>query len=103
MAVKGVEVWSVLTFTGLVSVKATTVQVASFGPYRVKVIVPVGLVPRVRCATSFTDPPATTEPLAVVRSEERRVGKECRSRWSPDPYKNTALLFRWPELFVKAG
>src|SRR3712207_9090188 len=21
--------------------------------------------------------------LAVVRSEERRVGKECRSRWSP--------------------
>src|SRR2546422_9415801 len=22
-------------------------------------------------------------PLRVVRSEERRVGKECRSRWSP--------------------
>ena len=22
--------------------------------------------------------------LAVIRSEERRVGKECRSRWSPD-------------------
>src|SRR2546430_6001242 len=22
-------------------------------------------------------------PLAVKRSEERRVGKECRSRWSP--------------------
>src|SRR2546427_2380626 len=22
-------------------------------------------------------------PLGVVRSEERRVGKECRSRWSP--------------------
>ena len=21
----------------------------------------------------------------IVRSEERRVGKECRSRWSPDP------------------
>ena len=20
----------------------------------------------------------------IVRSEERRVGKECRSRWSPD-------------------
>src|SRR2546426_7137646 len=51
---------SALPLTGLVSVKATTVQVASFGPYRLKVIVPVGLVPRVRCATSFTDPPATT-------------------------------------------
>src|SRR3989475_10350161 len=23
------------------------------------------------------------EPLGTVRSEERRVGKECRSRWSP--------------------
>src|ERR1041385_5630446 len=23
-------------------------------------------------------------PLATLRSEERRVGKECRSRWSPD-------------------
>src|SRR5690554_8158661 len=24
---------------------------------------------------------------AVIRSEERRVGKECRSRWSPYHYK----------------
>src|SRR5687768_5813690 len=24
---------------------------------------------------------------SVARSEERRVGKECRSRWSPDDYK----------------
>ena len=24
-----------------------------------------------------------TELMAVLRSEERRVGKECRSRWSP--------------------
>src|SRR5689334_25177127 len=24
------------------------------------------------------------EPLELVRSEERRVGKECRSGWSPD-------------------
>src|ERR1041385_5172340 len=25
----------------------------------------------------------TGEPLLIYRSEERRVGKECRSRWSP--------------------
>src|SRR5690606_39716555 len=25
--------------------------------------------------------------IPVGRSEERRVGKECRSRWSPDPEK----------------
>ena len=24
---------------------------------------------------------------ALARSEERRVGKECRSRWSPDHEK----------------
>src|SRR3712207_9443149 len=24
-----------------------------------------------------------TVPIGVLRSEERRVGKECRSRWSP--------------------
>src|SRR3989442_14748559 len=25
----------------------------------------------------------TVEELKMIRSEERRVGKECRSRWSP--------------------
>src|SRR5690348_11408314 len=28
-------------------------------------------------------PQATSNACAVSRSEERRVGKECRSRWSP--------------------
>src|SRR5204862_5735273 len=28
--------------------------------------------------------PARREQLEGLRSEERRVGKECRSRWSPD-------------------
>ena len=27
--------------------------------------------------------PCSVEKLALLRSEERRVGKECRSRWSP--------------------
>ena len=26
---------------------------------------------------------STSNSCAIVRSEERRVGKECRSRWSP--------------------
>src|SRR5258708_39265653 len=29
------------------------------------------------------EPDWRTRFLSVVRSEERRVGKECRSRWSP--------------------
>src|SRR5215467_8882702 len=35
-------------------------------------------------STSATrsDRPSLT-PMATARSEERRVGKECRSRWSP--------------------
>ena len=28
-----------------------------------------------------------SEPVRLARSEERRVGKECRSRWSPYHYK----------------
>ena len=44
-------------------------------------------------AAAETQQPAETEqqaapeqqekPAALTRSEERRVGKECRSRWSP--------------------
>src|SRR5256885_17234867 len=37
--------------------------------------------------TVYTDRTFTfilkTPPASVLRSEERRVGKECRSRWSP--------------------
>src|SRR3712207_9435016 len=29
----------------------------------------------------------------LERSEERRVGKECRSRWSPYHYKNKAARY----------
>src|SRR2546427_12144080 len=32
----------------------------------------------------FDELSRTTPLLVNVRSEERRVGKECRSRWSPD-------------------
>src|SRR5438874_13617401 len=32
--------------------------------------------------------------VARQRSEERRVGKECRARWQPDPYKKKMLLRR---------
>src|SRR3712207_7761618 len=31
----------------------------------------------------FVDVWKTTPFMALLRSEERRVGKECRSRWSP--------------------
>src|SRR5688572_31056645 len=34
----------------------------------------------VTAASADTAPPA----VSMIRSEERRVGKECRARWSPD-------------------
>src|SRR5256886_7643864 len=33
--------------------------------------------------TFYTDPGSLMRVAGVGRSEERRVGKECRSRWSP--------------------
>ena len=34
-------------------------------------------------ATSAIGPGFLTQTATFTRSEERRVGKECRSRWSP--------------------
>ena len=33
--------------------------------------------------TLETEETVSTKDSAAIRSEERRVGKECRSRWSP--------------------
>src|ERR1035441_3077289 len=45
-----------------------------------------GLHHPLRSLRPLTD--AAGSPRAVMRSEERRVGKECRSRWSPYHYTN---------------
>src|SRR5256885_16770905 len=42
---------------------------------------------RLSCTTRETLRRAVVEPSGLRRSEERRVGKECRSRWSPYHYK----------------
>src|SRR3989475_11660539 len=50
-----------------------------------QVQVPVGGAPHVRVARHAQSLYAPgLRPAAKARSEERRVGKECRSRWSPD-------------------
>src|SRR5947208_15229084 len=43
------------------------------------------VAPRLRVHRALL--PRAAAPWPSVRSEERRVGKECRSRWSPDHYK----------------
>src|SRR5256884_1241523 len=40
-------------------------------------------VPGVLSAAECEEEPPLKSDLTDVRSEERRVGKECRSRWSP--------------------
>src|SRR5207248_8880066 len=40
--------------------------------------------PAARSSSSIASPSRTSPTSRPHRSEERRVGKECRSRWSPD-------------------
>src|SRR5256885_12568559 len=42
-----------------------------------------GVVQPLRAAAAADDESAMRHGRMVTRSEERRVGKECRSRWSP--------------------
>src|SRR5438034_9931286 len=52
-----------------------------------------------RCfsATSPSDTPCTSSRSGYERSEERRVGKECRDRWAADPEKKTEAVTRAAE------
>ena len=43
-----------------------------------------GLMERGHQVRLFTSRALPVPGYAQLRSEERRVGKECRSRWSPD-------------------
>ena len=47
------------------------------------VVVRKPLIERGRKTTDFGKGFYTTTDFEQARSEERRVGKECRSRWSP--------------------
>src|SRR2546429_9340001 len=49
-------------------------------PYTVTV---PGVFDAVRNSATASAAAMPTGPCALCRSEERRVGKECRSRWSP--------------------
>src|ERR1035438_255997 len=53
---------------------------AAFNTYKPEIVFHLAAQPLVRA--SFNDPILTYK-TNVIRSEERRVGKECRSRWSP--------------------
>src|SRR3989454_168534 len=83
-----------LPLTGLVSVKATTVQVASFGPYRVKLFFFL-MIRRPPRSTLF---PYTTlfrsEPLAVVESAGLAFVTSTASAASAQAVGPAALLFR---------
>src|SRR5438309_11147872 len=45
-----------------------------------------------RSRPSRPSPASRGSPGRVARSEERRVGKECRSLWSPNHYKKKVRL-----------
>src|SRR5437879_12463374 len=51
-------------------------------------------------AAAGPGPPATT-PTCRTRSEERRVGKECRSRWAPDHEQKNRVMNKSKTEIVK--
>jgi hypothetical protein len=57
-----------LPFTATVEVDTGVAQALSRGPYRLKVMVPVGLTPRLRVALSWMVPPTVTGAEAEVVS-----------------------------------
>src|SRR2546429_7008650 len=65
---------------GIRDVAVTGVQTCAL-PISWRELVP-GLVATITFAPLFR-PCSAVAPSVTVRSEERRVGKECRSRWSP--------------------
>src|SRR2546425_8208336 len=78
------------TLGGAAVVPVLLLAVLAYGLFREAHPVPVIAGPRVAVvqpnAIHYKDPSraqATFEEQLQFRSEERRVGKECRSRWSP--------------------
>src|SRR3712207_7514268 len=56
---------------------------ASVSPDCVPLPVPARITPLVGSASTTFIPGGNPTLAQATRSEERRVGKECRSRWSP--------------------
>ena len=58
---------------------------SDFFPHYLQRVVAISCVLRVgeKLAVGSLGDPADGEAALIARSEERRVGKECRSRWSP--------------------
>ena len=78
--------WQVLNRVTVLGVSHTAPFSAwSFGDYLCRLL-PFLWIGTLLFLTFFTSPAARRAAVltrAAARSEERRVGKECRSRWSP--------------------
>src|SRR5690348_6499315 len=62
-----------------------SIEVIPTGALAIDLALGVGGVPRGRVVEIFgPESSGKTTLMLHVRSEERRVGKECRSRWTPD-------------------
>ncbi len=66
--------------------RAIILGTQSFGKGSVQSVIPLPDGSGLRLTTSkyFTPSEISIHGIGIERSEERRVGKECRSRWSPD-------------------
>src|SRR5260370_26301793 len=65
------------------SAGATNSAGLAFLPFAPQIRIEPELALALFVAPALLDAAFDTSPRALRRSEERRVGKECRSRWSP--------------------
>src|SRR3712207_9580094 len=79
LAASAVE--SVVELDTLIFVPRAAAHVAGLSALRSRVLTVIDCMRSLELGT--TDCSEGVREAAVVRSEERRVGKECRSRWSP--------------------
>src|SRR3989442_1110371 len=66
------------------TVNAAFDYTVAWNPTSASVVAGSGTTPNVVATLTSGTTTAVSCTVTVPRSEERRVGKECRSRWSPD-------------------
>src|SRR3712207_7127242 len=80
------DIWYVFFFQaedGIRDIDVTGVQTCALPILRGRLAEVFAQRPRDAWAELFAETDACVAPVLTLRSEERRVGKECRSRWSP--------------------
>ena len=79
MLVLGIDPGTAICGYGFVEQEGSRIRARSYGA----ITTPSKMAVEKRLLKIYTELEALIQKYSTTRSEERRVGKECRSRWSP--------------------